>query len=144
MSLGRRMLMKLLGQEGDEMVKIGYFEIENPVYPGSESYQVSDAENVVGVDTGLTTAPQKLLCVYIDEMQTDSKGTSIFSGYSGGNGYYGEKSSDTVSLREATDFRSADALYIRFDEVTGKVYLHVRQWAYLKAGKWMWIAIYPE
>lgn len=126
------------------MVKVGYFEIENPLWPGEEYYQVADAENVTVVDTGLTTAPQKMLCIYIDKMQTDSNGTTIFTGFSKANGYFQEKVGAPTGLNEGVDFRSNDALYIRFEETTGKVYLHVRQWAYLKTGKWMWIATYPE
>lgn len=136
----RRTLIDLLSGRND-MVKYGYFEIENERDPGTESYQVSTTDFNVEIDTGLTIAPHKIICTYIDPMKTSNRGASVFFGDSISNGY-SEETTTANTIFDLNSFKSSEALYLIYEESTGKIYLHTRQWAWIKCGKWIWIAIY--
>lgn len=122
------------------MIKYGYFEIENEKYPGAETYQVSITDFNIRVDTGLIITPHKIICTYIDQMKTINKGVSLFFGDSISNGY-SEETTNANTIFDLNSFKSSDALYLTYEE-TGNLYLHVKQWANIKCGKWIWIAIY--
>lgn len=142
--LMRRRLMRIMKEEESELIKYGYFNIENPKYPGDENWQISVEDFLVEIDTGLPSVPDKIICTYIDDMQTATKGVSIFiSTRNIKNAYADESAAINVSVDDIS-FDNPSAKYVRYDKETQKLYLSVRQWAMLKCGKWMWIAIYRE
>ena len=138
----RRMMMDLISR-GDGVIKYGYFDIKPEIE--AELWQVNIANFKVEVQTGLSAAPKKLLCVYVDDKEVlSTNGVSIFSGNASGNGYSVTANNSSSGRAESTSFLSPDALYTRYDESTSILYVHVLQWGYVKCGKWMWIAIYDE
>lgn len=138
----RRTLMDLICR-GDSMIKYGYFDVKPEIE--SQTWQVNITDFKLEVQTGLSAAPKKFLCVYVDNKEvSNTNGVSIFSGNASGNGYTGTVSNMNVGRAESVSFLSPDALYTRYDESTSILYLHVAQWGYVKCGRWMWIAIYDE
>lgn len=138
----RRMLMDLIFGGGD-VIKYGYFEIKPEIE--SQTWQVNITDFKVEVQTGLSAAPKKFLCVYVDDKEVlNTDGISIFSGNASGNGYSITANGMSPGRAESVSFLSSDALYTRYDESTATLYLHVLQWQRIKCGKWMWIAIYDE
>ena len=137
------MLMDLISR-GDGVIKYGYFDIKPEIE--AESWQVNITDFKVEVHTNLKSTPKKLLCVYMDDKeQIKNANVSMFIGRLSGNGVSGtgyNNSNQTMS--ESTSFISPDATYLRFDESTKKIYMHLPIWKNIKCGKWMWIAIYNE
>ena len=128
---------------GDGVIKYGYFEIKPEIE--KQTWQVNITDFKVEVQTGLSAAPKKFLCVYIDDKEVlNTNGISIFSGNASGNGYTVTANNISGGRAESVSFLSSDALYTRYDESTATLYLHVLQWQPIKCGKWMWIAIYDE
>lgn len=136
----RRLLMGLIFG-GEDVIKYGYFDVKPE--RTEENWQVNVTDYTIEIQTGLNTAPKKMICVYMDDKENlISTGAAIFIGAAGGNGY---SHTGTVA-GESSDisFLSPDALYVRYDESTSSLFLHVSQWRYIKCGKWMWIAVYDE
>lgn len=139
----RRALMDLIFGGGEDMVKYGYFEVETE--KTSETWQVNTDDYTIEVQTGLNATPKKIVCVYIDDKENMStlNAASIFVGIINGNAA-ASVTTNSFALSESTSFVSPDATYLRFDELTKKIYMHVPIWRNIKCGKWMWIAIYDE
>lgn len=124
------------------MLKYGYFDVKPEI--DKESWQVNTDDFVVEAQTDLDVTPKKLMCIYMDDKEmVNSNGTAIFLGHVSGNGYYNTVH-NTGGRAESVSFLSPDAQFVRYDEGTGELYLHVLQWNVIKCGKWMWIAIYDE
>lgn len=139
----RRMLMDLISR-GNGVIKYGYFEVKPEIE--EESWQVNTDDFTVEVQTTLAATPKKLVCVYIDNKeQIKNANVSMFIGRLSGNGASGTgNNSGNQVMSESTSFISPDATYLRFDEPTKKIYMHLPIWRNIKCGKWMWIAIYDE
>lgn len=129
---------------GSEMIRYGNFTIKNPENELKEYCQIKEADFVVEIKTGLSTTPKKIICLYIDDIETiGTTHVSIFFGNATGNGYNGTGNNNASQAKsESISFTSADAKYLRYDEVSSKLYLHVVQWSNIKTGLWLWIAIY--
>lgn len=129
---------------GDGVIKYGYFDVKPEIK--MESWQVNTDDFTVEVQTSLDAAPKKLVCVYIDDKeQIKNADVSMFIGRLSGNGTSGTGNNNSHQvMSESTSFISPDATYLRFDESTKKIYMHLPMWRNIKCGKWMWIAIYDE
>lgn len=139
----RRMLMDLIFG-GDDVIKYGYFDVKPEIE--KESWQVNTDDFTIEAQTTLDAVPKKLICVYIDDKeQIKNANVSMFIGRLSGNGTSGTgNNNNTQTMSESTSFISPDATYLRFDEPTKKIYMHLPIWRNIKCGKWMWIAIYNE
>lgn len=139
----RRMLMDLVAG-GDSVIKYGYFDVKPEIE--KESWQVNTDDFTIEAQTTLDATPKKLLCVYIDDKERIiNPNVSMFIGSLSGNGTSGTgHNNNAQTMSESTSFISPDATYLRFDESTKKIYMHVPIWRNIKCGKWMWIAIYDE
>lgn len=142
--LMRRRLMRIMKEEESELIKYGYFNIENQRYPGAENQQIMVEDFLVEIDTGLPSVPDKIICTYIDDMQTTTEGVSIFISTRNIKNAYTDEVTKVNVVVDDISFDDPRAKYVRYDEGTQKLYLSVRQWAMIKCGKWMWIAIYRE
>lgn len=140
----RRRLIQIMKVEESELIKYGYFNIDNQKYPGSENWQIAVEDFLVEIDTGLSSIPDKIICTYIDEMQTATKGVSVFIGTRNIRNVYTDEAAGSGVFVDDISFDDSSAKYVRYDETTRKLYLSVKQWANIKCGKWMWIAIYRE
>ena len=123
------------------MIKYGYFDVTNPLWPGEEDFQVSETDYKIEIETDLLDVPSRIVCLYVDAKETYSNGIGIFYGNSVLNGEY--DSVRKVNDTEAISFLNSGT-YLNFDVITKKITLHVMQWRVIKCGKWMWIAIYDE
>ncbi len=139
--LRRRALMDLL-TGGSGVLKYGYFDVKPEI--DKESWQVNTDDFVVEAQTDLDVTPKKLMCIYMDEKETfTNTASSIFVGSMIGS-CCTSTASNGISFSVQTPFVSPDSLYLRFDESTKKIYMHVPIWRNIKCGKWAWIAIYDE
>ena len=137
------MIMDLMPR-GDSVIKYGYFEVKPEIE--AEVWQVNTDDFIVEAQTTLDATPKKLVCVYIDDKErVNSISVSMFIGRLSGNGTSGTGNNNASQvMSESTSFISPDATYLRFDESTKKIYMHLPIWKSIKCGKWMWIAIYDE
>lgn len=142
--LSRRMIMNILENKGgNNMLDYGTFNVVNPKYPSWKYWQVSTEDNKIEVDLGkLTFVPKRILAVYDDDVNDyyyANNAATIFYANESSNGYsYLENGN---SFAENKSFKESDAIYIRYSVEEKRLYLHVRQWANIKCGKWRWIAI---
>lgn len=129
---------------GDSMIKYGYFDVKPEIE--AESWQINTDDFTIEVQTTLDAVPKKLICVYVDDKEKIiNANASMFIGSSSGNGASGTGNNNGAqTVSESTSFISPDATYLRFDESTKKIYMHLPIWRNIKCGKWMWIAIYNE
>lgn len=139
----RRTLMDLICR-GDSMIKYGYFDVKPEIE--TESWRVNTDDFIIEVQTTLDDTPKKLVCIYIDDKEKIiNASSSMFIGRLSGNGASGTgHNNGSQIMSESTSFISPDATYLRFDESTKKIYMHLLIWRNIKCGKWMWIAIYDE
>lgn len=139
----RRMIMDLMPR-GDSVIKYGYFEVKPEIE--AEVWQVNTDDFTIEVQTTLDDTPKKLVCIYIDDKEKIiNVGSSMFIGRLSGNGTSGTGNNIASQvISESISFISPDATYLRFDESTKKIYMHLAIWRNIKCGRWMWIAIYDE
>lgn len=61
----------------------------------------------------------------------------VFAGSGQSNSYH----SGAGGVQENVPFTSASAQYMRYDPETGVIRLHVKQWAQIRTGRWVWVLV---
>lgn len=130
-------------KEASGVFDYGTFNVVNPRYPSYKYHQVSTTDYAIEVDLGkLTFVPEKILAIYDDDVNEYSlanNATVIFYANEVSNKHcYADGGG---SWMENKSFKESDAKYVRYDEESKKLYLHINQWQNIKCGKWRWIAL---